>query len=155
MRFVAGMLTLRAIALGARAYAQRGPRRAHRIGRKLKEEIVLRVSAVNECPVCSSIHERLAARLGISPDEIVAAQLGEGRDDRAEIALRYAEARTLGNETPAIVEAFERAFDREEQIEVRAIVDLFTFNNRFNNTWESWLPGASARRARFTPSRER
>ena len=101
--------------------------------------------------MCSSIHERLAQRLGISPDEIVAAQQGEARDDRAEIALRSAEARTLGKETPAVVEAFERAFDREEQLEVRAIVDLFTFNNRFNNTWESWLPGARARRARFSP----
>ncbi len=27
--------------------------------------------------------------------------------------------------------------------------DLFTFNNAFNNTWESWLPGARARRERF------
>jgi AhpD family alkylhydroperoxidase len=143
-------LTLRAIASGARAYVQRGPRRGSRIGRLLKEEIVLRVSAVNECPVCSSIHERLAARLGISEGAIERAQQGDGRDARSEIALRYAEARTLGKETRAVVEAFERTFDREEQIEVRAIVDLFTFNNRFNNTWESWLPGAKARRARFT-----
>jgi AhpD family alkylhydroperoxidase len=149
MRRVVPKLTLRAIAGGVRAYLQRGPRRASRIGRLLKEEIVLRVSAVNECPVCSSIHERLAERLGIPPDEIARAQQGSARDDRSEIALRYAEARTLGRETSAIVAEFERMFDREERIEVRAIVDLFTFNNAFNNTWESWLPGALARRERF------
>lgn len=142
-------LTLRALVSGARAYLRPDRVRGKRIGRQLREAITLRVSAVNECPVCSSIHERLAERLGIPPEEIARAQQGEAEDERSEIALRYAEARTLGKESPAIVEAFERAFTRDEQAEVRAIVDLFTFNNAFNNTWESWLPGAARRRERF------
>lgn len=149
MSRVAPKLTLRAILSGARAYLRPDRVRGKRIGRQLREEITLRVSAVNECPVCSSIHERLAERLGISPDEIVRAQQGEAADERTEIALRYAEARTLGRETNAIVEDFERAFTPDEQAEVRTIVDLFTFNNAFNNTWESWLPGATRRRERF------
>jgi hypothetical protein len=50
---------------------------------------------------------------------------------------------------PAAIEAFERVFNEAERTEIAAIVDLFTFNNRFNNTWEGWLPGASRRRARL------
>ncbi len=153
MSRVTSKLTARAILSGARAYLRPDLVRGKRIGRQLREEITLRVSAVNECAVCSSIHERVAERLGISPDEIVRAQQGDARDDRTEIALLYAEARTLGRETPAMIEAFERTFTRDEQVEVRAIVDLFTFNNAFNNTWESWLPGAARRRERFHRAR--
>lgn len=111
----------------------------------------MRVSAVNECPVCSSVHERIAARLGISPDEIASVQGGDAGDldPRADIALRYAELRTLDRADPEIVREFEQAFNPEEQREVRYVVDRFTFNNAFNNTWEAWLPGAVRRRARF------
>ena len=70
---------------------------------------------------------------------------------RTRAALRYAELRTVGweNDFPDDVAAFEKAFTPEEQREVRAIADLFTFNNRFNNTWVAVLPGAQARRQRL------
>ena len=46
----------------------------------------------------------------------------------------------------AVVDAFESAFDDAIKREVRTVVDLFTFNNRFNNTWEGLVPGAAKRR---------
>ena len=42
-----------------------------------------------------------------------------------------------------------RNFSHSEQREIRAIVDLFTFNNRFNNAWERAVPGAEKRRERL------
>jgi alkylhydroperoxidase family enzyme len=69
----------------------------------------------------------------------------------ARVALRYAELRTLDHEADHVeeLERFQHTFSPVEQREIRAIVDLFTFNNRFNNTWEQYLPGASRRRERM------
>ncbi len=57
--------------------------------------------------------------------------------------MRYAELRTrdLEADYPEEVNAFEATFTPDEQVALRATVDLFTFNNRFNNTWDG-LPGA-------------
>jgi len=118
-----------------------------RIGPQLRERIILRVSSINRCAVCSAVHAGVARVEGLSGDDIHDARL----DERSLIALRYAELRTAGLEAdhPDDVAAFEQAFTPSEQTEVRAIVDLFTFNNRFNNTWEAWLPGAQRRRQRM------
>lgn len=140
-------LSVHAIVAGARTLIPR----KRVLPRKLREAIALRVSAVNECPVCSSIHERLAARLGFDPEEVRAIRGGEAPavDPRAEIALRYAEERTLGRRSPKVYAALEGAFTRAEQDEIDWVVDRMTFNNAFNNTWEAILPGAAQRRARF------
>ncbi|MBI4952276.1 MAG: carboxymuconolactone decarboxylase family protein [Myxococcales bacterium] len=119
------------------------------IGAALRERIILRVSAVNRCYVCSTLHGRVARHEGLSHADVAAARAAdESLDLRTRVALRFAEVRTvdLESEFPDDVTAFERAFSAAEQAEVRAIVDLFTFNNRFNNTWEAVLPGAGKRR---------
>jgi AhpD family alkylhydroperoxidase len=140
-------LSLRALAAGARTLWP--DRRV--LPRKLREAIVLRVSAVNECPVCSSVHERLAARFGFDPEQVREIQSGaaESVDARADIALRYAENRTLGRDDVRVTGLFEGAFTAEERREIDWVVDRFTFNNAFNNTWEAVLPGATRRRERF------
>jgi AhpD family alkylhydroperoxidase len=126
--------------------------RCKTIGPQLRERIILRVSSVNRCVVCSSIHGAVARAVGVSQQ-----QVGEARDpkqapddDRARLALRYAELRTAGMEAdfPEEVACFEEAFSSLEREEIRVLVDLFTFNNRFNNTWESLLPGRGWRRRR-------
>jgi AhpD family alkylhydroperoxidase len=116
----------------------------------LREEIILRVSAVSSCVVCSVVHERWARSIGLSSGEIRAARAGTG-SERARAALRYAAVRAAGVEAddPAAVAAFERGFTRDEREAIRALVDLFVFLNRANNTWEGWLPGAAARRRRL------
>jgi AhpD family alkylhydroperoxidase len=123
-----------------------------RIDRRLREEIILHVSSLNSCPVCSAVHAVKAHRIGLSDAEISHARaLGvDGWDERTRAALRYAELRTTDHERdhPEDVAAFERAFSARERAAVRAVVDLFTFTNRFNNTWERLLPGAATRRRR-------
>jgi AhpD family alkylhydroperoxidase len=141
-------LSLRAVERGIRGALSYATLRRRRLPPALREAIVLHVSAVNECPICSSIHARIAAQLGVSPDEIAALRAGQGAPigPRADVAIRYAADRTLGRADASVLAAFEAAFDPEEQREVRALVDLFTFNNAFNNTWEGILPGAARRR---------
>ena len=63
------------------------------------------------------------------------------------VALRYAELRTAGVEdgNPDDLARFDQAFSGREQREIRAVVDLFIFTNRFNNTWEAAVsPPAAA-----------
>lgn len=132
--------------LNARAYL------ARRLDPALREEIILHVSSVNSCTVCSVIHGARAHQVGLSDADIAHARdLGlDGWDPRTQAALRYAALRTTDHERehPEAVAAFERAFSPEERAEIRAVVDFFTFANRFNNTWERLLPGAAARRRR-------
>jgi AhpD family alkylhydroperoxidase len=121
------------------------------IGGRLREQIVLRVSSINRCAICSAVHGTVAKIEGLSGEDIRRARSREhfeAEDERTQAALRYAEVRTanLEAEFPEVVETFERLMTPEEQREVQAIVDLFTFNNRFNNTWEGVLPGAKGRR---------
>jgi AhpD family alkylhydroperoxidase len=135
----------------ARALFARPALRGGALDRHLREAIVLRVSAVNRCHVCSSIHDDRAGRLGLTRDEVSAARRAESEDERTRAALRYAELRTfdLERDFPEEVRRFESLFTAAEQKEARAVIDLFTFNNRFNNTWEAWLPGARQRRKKM------
>jgi AhpD family alkylhydroperoxidase len=148
---------LDAAALRALGRALRHPSalRGRHIGARLRELVTLHVSSVNGCPVCSAAHGLVARLAGVTPDAVMAARAcavsPEDFDARTELALRYAALRTRGREAaePALVAAFERAFGPAERREVRAVTDLFTFNNRINNAWERWVPGAEARRRRL------
>jgi len=145
------MLSGYALSSLARAMTHPLSLRCKSIGPRLREQIVLRVSSVNRCAVCSAVHGVVAKVEGLSADDIRKARLepdDDAHDERTRVALRYAELRTarLEADFPEDVEAFERIFDASERREIRAIVDLFTFNNRFNNTWEGALPGAEGRR---------
>jgi AhpD family alkylhydroperoxidase len=128
---------------------------ARRIGAHLRELIILHVSSINGCPVCSATHELVGRTGGVGPEDVEAARrcepTDERFDERTRVALQYAGLRTKGatRDDPDVVARFEALFDAQEQREVQAIVDLFTFNNRFNNTWERLVPGARRRRDRM------
>jgi AhpD family alkylhydroperoxidase len=117
---------------------------------RLREAVILHVSSTNSCAVCSMVHGRRAARLGVSAESIAVARgpSPAGLGEPTATALRYAELRTLDREPsdPETVASFEQAFDPAQRAHLRAVIDLFTFTNRFNNTWEAWLPGARRRR---------
>ncbi len=124
------------------------------IGGALRERVTLRVSSLNSCAVCSAMHQVIARLEGLSPSDILQAASpaeDESLDERSQVALRYAEVRTTDREADFAEEVarFEREFTPAEQREIRAVTDLFTFTNRFNNTWEAVLPGASKRRRRL------
>jgi AhpD family alkylhydroperoxidase len=135
----------------ARALTQPSALLGRAIGGPLRERVTLRVSSVNSCAVCSAAHQVVARLEGLSAGDIQQAAsptADEALDERSRLALRYAEVRTADREREEadLVAQFEREFTPAEQREIRAVVDLFTFNNRFNNTWEAVLPGARRRR---------
>jgi AhpD family alkylhydroperoxidase len=149
----APMLSLRAVRGMIRALGRWPAAKGRGLDRALRERIILHVSAVNSCSVCTAAHTRTAARVGLAEDDIAAAcalDLGP-RDERTRAALRYAELRTRGvlREHADDVARFEAQFSDVERAAVDATVDLFTFNTRYNNTGERWLPGAQARRRRL------
>lgn len=140
-------------ALKSLARAMRHPfaLRGKSIGPRLREQIILRVSSVNGCTVCSAVHGAVARVEGLTANDIHKARnpdRDEALDEETKLLLHYAEVRTanLEDDLPEVVQAFEGTFDDDVKREVRTIVDLFTFNNRFNNTWEGILPGAHKRR---------
>jgi AhpD family alkylhydroperoxidase len=121
------------------------------LGPRLREMVILRVSSINGCPVCSAFHETFARIQGMDDAEILEArspQSDDRLDEQTQLLLHYAEIRTanLEKDFDDVVQRFETTFSEEIKREVRAIVDLFSFNNRFNNTWEGLLPGARRRR---------
>jgi AhpD family alkylhydroperoxidase len=133
----------------ARAVARWPSAKGRGVDRVLRERVILHVSAVNTCSVCTAVHVRSARRIGMEEgdiEEACALDLG-ARDERTRTALRYAEVRTLDVEAehPEEVARFEAEFTPEEQRALRATVDLFTFNNRFNNTWTRILRPATRR----------
>ena len=138
----------------ARALTHPGAFLGRRIGGALRERVTLRVSSVNGCAVCSAVHGVVARVEGLTADDIRQARSpeeDEHQDERTQVALRYAVVRTarLEDDSPDDVARFEQEFSAREQREIRAVVDLFTFTNRFNNTWEAVVPGAASRRRRL------
>ncbi len=124
------------------------------IGGVLRERVTLRVSSLNGCAVCSAVHGVVARVEGLTADEIREARSPEKddqQDERTQVALRYAALRTarLEDDSRDDVVRFEQEFSAREQREIRAVVDLFTFTNRFNNTWEAVVPGGGRRRRRL------
>jgi AhpD family alkylhydroperoxidase len=144
------MLSLHAIRSGARAIARWPRAKGRGLDRALRERIILHVSAINACDVCTAVHQRSARRIGLDDRDIDAACTLDlsPRDPRTRAALRYAELRTLGIERAhrVDVDRFESMFSADERAAVRATVDLFTFNNRFNNTWTRALRALGLRR---------
>lgn len=114
----------------------------------LREKVILRVSAVNNCYVCSLMHQSWAGLHQVSRAEMACVRTKDVSDARLRAALDFADARTTNdaNAQLAVANALQQYFSAREQVALTAFVDLFTFTNRFNNTWESWLPGAKRRR---------
>ncbi len=147
------MLSSHALCSLGRALRRWPAARGRGLDPQLRERIVLHVSSVNTCPVCSAVHQVTGHRAGLSDGDIAAARSLEldGWDARTRAALRYAELRTLDHERhhPEALADLIRLFAPAERVAIAATVDLFTFTNRFNNTWERWLPGAADRRRRL------
>lgn len=126
---ILGCHALRSLARALRRWPEAKGRGVDRV---LRERVILHVSRFNQCDVCTRVHEGVACRIGLDDAPV---------DARTPVALRYAELRTLDRERdhPDEVARFEAAFDPAERAALRATIDLFTFNNRFNNTWTRWL----------------
>jgi AhpD family alkylhydroperoxidase len=142
-------LSLAAIRSLGRALRHAPALRGQHIGPQLRERIILHVSSLNGCPVCSVAHGLVGRAVGLDRQDIRAARSCDPPaelDERTRIAMRFAELVVLDEHDDEAERRFDETFSHAEQEEIRAIVDLFVFNNRANNTWEAALPGARWRR---------
>ena len=120
------------------------------LGGAFREKVILRVSAVNSCFVCSAIHGAWAGIHDVPQEEIACVRTKRISEPRLRTALDYADVRTL-NDRPgqeALQSPLAQHFTAAERAALDTVIDLYTFTNRFNNTWEGWLPGHRARRER-------
>jgi AhpD family alkylhydroperoxidase len=115
---------------------------------KLREKVILRVSAVNSCYVCSLMHQTWAGWLNVTRAEIACVRTKQIDDPRLRVALDFADARTTNDQAAQaqLLPELSQHFSSKERAAIMAFADLFTFTNRFNNTWEGWLPGSAKRR---------
>jgi AhpD family alkylhydroperoxidase len=140
-----------------RAVSERDALASDALAPELRTRIALHVSAINRCAVCVTELQKSAPAAGLDDGQVAQTLAGEVEelDEPTQVALRYAELRTrdrLGDgsgEVHEAVLALARHFGPEQRATIDAVVDRMTFNNRFNNTWEGLMPGASARRRRL------
>jgi AhpD family alkylhydroperoxidase len=99
---------------------------------KLRERIALTVAQVNDCEYSLAQHTLLAARLGLTEEDIIESRDGRGRDRRTVAALTFARSlvRTGDAQAPELAIA---GFDDEEIVEIVANVCLNVFANCLNN----------------------
>lgn len=106
-----------------------------RLGRRLHEQIALRVAALNECDYCAAAHAFIGRHAGLADDELRASFRGEAGDDRAAAALRFARrvVETRGAVADDDLAAVRGAgFDDGEITEMIAAVALNTLTNYLN-----------------------
>jgi AhpD family alkylhydroperoxidase len=109
------------------------------LGPELRARIALVVAQTNQCDYSLARHDSLAARLGLSVDEIRAARDARGVDMKTSAALRF--ARDLINRSGdcSTVELREVGYGDAEIVEIVAQVALNLFENYFNTVAQTEL----------------
>lgn len=105
------------------------------LGAKLGEKIALTVANRNSCEYCLAAHTALGQGAGVSPDELIAAQLGQSSDSKTAAALSFALklVNNRGQVSEADAQALRNAgFNDEEIVEIIAHVALNLFTNYIN-----------------------
>ena len=105
---------------------------------RLKEIVVLRVSAANRCRYCTETHTGVARRMGFAADELAALR-GEapppGRWDARELALlSFSEA--LSDRPGEAVELLRPHFPEHEIVELVTLGSVTVMLNRFATALE-------------------
>jgi uncharacterized peroxidase-related enzyme len=103
---------------------------------KLREQIALAVSEINGCGYCLSAHTQSSARVGLGPDDIIAARRGSALNDKSNAVLKLARAVALerGHIADADLQAARHAgLNDAEIVEVIQHVALSTLTNYTNN----------------------
>ncbi len=103
------------------------------------------VSRVNSCRGCTFVHERLASRAGVSPDDLEAIGLGDlgDLDDRSRAAVVYAtalaETRFRGPIPADLSAAVADQLTPDELVAVGAVARGMAFANLSSNTAEELI----------------
>jgi uncharacterized peroxidase-related enzyme len=103
---------------------------------KLREQIALAVSEINGCGYCLSAHTLSSGKVGLGPDDIIAARRGSALNDKSNAALNFARAVALerGHVADGDLQAARRAgLNDAEIVEIVGHVALSTLANFTNN----------------------
>ncbi len=105
---------------------------------RLKEIVVLGVSAANRCCYCTETHTGMARRMGFAPDELAAlrgeAPPPERWDARERALLGFCEA--LSHRPSGAVELLRPHFDEPEVVELVTLGSTTVMLNRFATALE-------------------
>lgn len=107
-----------------------------RLDPQLRERIAIAVASENGCDYCLSAHTAAGKMIGLSADELAAAQQGNSSGEKESAALRFATklVRERGWVADEDVAALRQAgFDDGEIVEIIAAVVLNIFTNYFNH----------------------
>lgn len=112
---------------------------------KLRAQIALTVTAINDCPYCLGAEVYSARRAGLTRSEIAAAWRAAARDRRSDAALKFVLALVVqrGMATDTDYLAIRRAgFSEGEVAEIVAHIALNIFANYFSKLAELELDAA-------------
>lgn len=120
--------------LGA-VWAGFGAAASGRLPGVLVEKISVAVSNANRCEYCAAAHTHLGLKAGATPEELVAAQTGQGNNARETAALQFALAllRDRGHVSDSEFAGVKEHYSAEEILEILHVESLTTFTNTINN----------------------
>ena len=110
------------------------------LDQKLRERIAIAVASVNQCDYCLAAHTSAGKMMGLSREELTAAQQSKSGGEKESIAMRFAtklvrERGWVGDED---VNALRQAgFDDGQIIEIIGTTALNIFTNYFNHVAET------------------
>jgi uncharacterized peroxidase-related enzyme len=111
-----------------------------RLDPQLRERIAIAVASANGCDYCLSAHTAGGRMVGLSQDELTAAQQGQSSGEKETVALRFATkiVRERGWVADEDVTALRQVgFDDGEIVEIIAATVLNIFTNYFNHVAET------------------
>jgi uncharacterized peroxidase-related enzyme len=111
-----------------------------RLDPQSRERIAIAVASANGCDYCLSAHTAGGRMVGLSQDELTAAQQGQSSGEKETVALRFATkiVRERGWVADEDVNALRQAgFDDGEIVEIIATTVLNIFTNYFNHVAET------------------
>lgn len=100
----------------------------------LKWKVARVVSEMNSCKFCVDVADMHLKQFNLSDEDI--SRIEEAADEREKIAIEFAkEATKEAYKIPVeVIESSKKHFSDEELVELAAVVGLFNYINRFNDS---------------------
>jgi uncharacterized peroxidase-related enzyme len=103
-----------------------------RLDATIREQIALAVAQANLCEYSLAQHASLAARLGLTTEEILASREGRSDDEKTNVVLRFARNLVVRRGECSTAELRDAGWGDEEIVDIIGQVALNVFANYFN-----------------------
>ena len=142
-------LSIRSFLAGSSWFVRNLPRltRAkltNRDDNRFREQILLAVTAANDCRYCARVHTSVASLVGVDDETIdrilesdIEAAVSEAEQPALLFAMHYAE--TSGNPDPDMLAAVEAAYDPATAADIVAFTQAMHFANLLGNTVDAGM----------------